>query len=64
MPAIHTEKINFDCKKMGSVILTQNTPIKTGAKFPSVIEECSHSKECGVGLPFTKEKCDSMRNTI
>jgi len=60
---IKTEHVRFNCEKMGNVILIKNTPVKKGAKFPSRIEGCDHSEECGVGLPFTEEKCESVRKT-
>ncbi len=61
MKDFKTEYIKFKCEKMGIVILTKNTPVKKGATFPSIIEGCDHSEECGVGLPFSEEKCKTTR---
>lgn len=61
MSDIKTEYPKFDCEKMGRVTLTRNTPIKPGVKYPPTIEGCSHAEECGVGLPYSQEKCETIR---
>jgi hypothetical protein len=61
MSPIRIEHVKFDCEKMGTVTLTKNTPVKSGAKFPSKTEFCSQAEKCGVGLPYSIEKCETIR---
>lgn len=62
--SLKTGRIKFNCEKMGDVILTKNTPIKSGTTFPSIIEGCNLSQEYGVGLPYDKKKCENNRKNI
>ena len=54
------------CAVIGRVTVTTNTPVKSGSIFSGEarVVSCDHCEKCGVGLPYSKQKCDDIREGI